>query len=177
MQIKENFNRDEVHCVVMLDFDGVTHPYIYTKGKQMEFLPQIEEIFNQYQGLYVVVSSDWRKNHSLDHIASHFSDRGKNRILGSTPDLTEVGSMRPSGLEPYVREAECQTWMLAAGLPMTPWMAIDDQATWFSPTFRESRLVWTKQYVGFTEKDAMALDNILSGFCSPEPGAAPAPGA
>lgn len=175
IKIKE-FAPEDVHCVVMLDFDGVTHPYVYTKGKQMEFLPQIEEIFDRFEGLYVVISSDWRKHYPESEIAQYFSERGKQRILGQTPDLTEVGAIRPSGLESYVREAECQTWMRAAGLPMTPWIAIDDQATWFSPTFRESRLIWTKQNVGFTPAEGRQLQQILSQYCDPSPQSAPAPG-
>ena len=175
MLIEPNINPDDVHCVVMLDFDGVSHPYEYIKGKQMEFLPQIEDIFNRFQGLYVVISSDWRKLHSMEHMCSYFSEQGKQRILGFTPDLTKVGSIRPSGLESYVREAECQSWMRAAELPMTPWIAIDDQATWFSPTFRESRLVWTKQHVGFTPADGVNLGEILARYCEPAPEAAPAP--
>lgn len=49
----------------------------------------------------------------------------RDRFLGATPALNES--------LPAVRERECVAWCAAYGYRNTPWVALDDDASLFSP--------------------------------------------
>jgi hypothetical protein len=55
-------------CIIMLDFDGVTHPDNFFDANFFCRLPLIEEVLRKFPSVKIVISSSWREHHSLDDI-------------------------------------------------------------------------------------------------------------
>lgn len=117
--------------IIFLDIDGVLHPLFPRKDRPAKesapfaYLPRLSSVLHDYPHTYVVISSTWRVNRTLNELKSLFPSDLQDRIIGSTPILED--SQQPGG-----REAEASSW-LDSHPEHTSWVAIDDCAVcWFS---------------------------------------------
>ncbi|MHC8403347.1 HAD domain-containing protein [Pseudomonas sp. MDT1-17] len=117
--------------IIFLDIDGVLHPLFprrdrpATESAPFAYLPRLSAVLRDYPKTYVVISSTWRVNRTLNELKSLFPLDLQDRIIGSTPILED--SQRPGG-----REAEALSW-LDSNPEHTSWVAVDDCAVcWFS---------------------------------------------
>ncbi|WP_428984995.1 HAD domain-containing protein [Pseudomonas koreensis] len=123
------FRRGEL--IIFLDIDGVLHPLFPRKDRPEKesapfaYLPRLSAVLHDYPNTYVVISSTWRVNRTLNELKSLFPSYLQDRIIGSTPVLED--SQRPGG-----REGEASSW-LDSHPEHTSWVAVDDCAVcWFS---------------------------------------------
>jgi hypothetical protein len=103
--------------ILFLDFDGVLHPTYSIKSEFFCYLPRLESVLRDFPALNVVISSDWRRNNSLQDLREFFSEDLQPRIVGMTPVI------RP--YVPGVRLLEAKAWMLSECYE-GPWVALDD---------------------------------------------------
>src|SRR5438128_5315956 len=81
------FQGAETFMILFLDFDGVLHRFGDRIADYCRFLPRLEAVLRDYPDVKIVVSSDWRKHHTLEELKGFFSaDIGK-RVIGVTPSL------------------------------------------------------------------------------------------
>ena len=116
---------DPYASIVFLDFDGVTHREGAPEREWFARLPAIEEVLASFPSTLVVVSSTWRLRRSLEELKKPFQPAIAARVIGVTPDLSDVMHHR--------RELECRAWLRVSAHPWTPWVAIDDRNWLFRP--------------------------------------------
>ncbi len=117
--------------VLFLDFDGVLHQADEpTIGGNGEFIANerlfcwrehLEALLQAYPAVQIVVSSDWRKYHTEEDLATFLGDDLGQRLLGIMP-IVEKGSRAEAV------HAE------AARLGLRHWLALDDHQS-----FHEAR--------------------------------------
>ena len=109
--------------ILFLDFDGVLHRFGDRITDYCRFLPRLEAVLRDYPDVKIVVSSDWRKHHTLEELHGFFfADIGK-RVVGLTPVLqSEMNPQGPTG----IRRHEAMAWMQEMVLPTlgSPWTMI-----------------------------------------------------
>lgn len=111
--------------IFFLDFDGVLHPFFPSsrfsdeENGYFSAVPALEAAVRASGDFEIVISSSWRKSHTLDAMRLHFSPDFASRIIGITPTLE-------GGYEPGGRQAEVEAWLAAAGREDEAWVAIDD---------------------------------------------------
>jgi len=145
--------------VLFLDFDGTVHPDInYHKDLLFSKLPRLEEILRARPAVEIVISSTWRSTRTLQELQALFSDDIAPRIVSTTPHWREFQDEASFGT--YVRQAEIEMWLRAAGRSWEPWVALDDQAHLFRPFCKN--LVLTSPTTGLIESDCALLLQRLS---------------
>lgn len=148
------------HCVLFLDFDGVTHPEPCFPENIFCRLPMIEAELRKFANLQIVVSSSWRDFYTLDRLRKNFSADLRPRVVGVTPsNKRPSASWLPGHVPRHEREWEIQTWMKENCSWDTPWLAIDDRAHWFSPD--SPNLLLTQATTGFTQQNQIRLNQML----------------
>jgi hypothetical protein len=119
--------------ILFLDFDGVTHHYFPISGVNdsentyFYFLRNIESVirdFNTNLDIKIVISSSWRKRHTLEEMKQHFSEDIKEKVISSTPIIDE-----------YKRFEEISLWIKENNFS-GEWFALDDVDAIFSDKTR-----------------------------------------
>lgn len=149
--------------ILFLDFDGVTHPEVCTAPELFNCLPRIEEVLLRHPLVDIVISSAWREYHPLVELQQRFCPQLRARVVGCTPLQRQASCMQAMH---HVREVECRAW-LAANRPDAAWLAIDDAPWLFAP--RCANLLLTNHAQGFTDEDALRLDERLGLLLSGKP--------
>lgn len=138
--------------LLFLDFDGVLHPFFPRTDKSDEenrhfsYLPRLEAWLRRHPDAEVVISSSWRRNHSLGELKVHFSEDIRPRIIGTTPQ-------KGTGMGPGARQDEIEAWLQQHGRTADPWVALDDMEELFRP---QSPLVVAAD--GFGEREEADLE-------------------
>jgi hypothetical protein len=142
---------------LFLDFDGVLHPYfpLYDRSdeenKHLAYIPNLEAVLRDYDYIKIVISSDWRKNHSLEELRNMFSPDIAKNIIGVTPVL-EKEFMVWEGH----RQKEILSFLENIGEKDATWIALDDDVSNF---FKDSPLIFCAD--GFRLAEETALRNYL----------------
>ena len=137
--------------VLFLDIDGVLHPDPCFQEKAFCSLPIVEAVLVDYPMVEIVVSSSWKKYHTVTELREFLGPLIGPRILGVTPDL-ELAMVA------FPRQTECETW-LRANRPDSLWIAIDDRDWWFEPGC--PNLLLTDCTVGFQQDHADTLRTLI----------------
>lgn len=144
---------------IFLDFDGVLHPEHCHDSLWFLHLPLFESAIRGRSGVAVVVSSTWRRQHSLESLRRRFSPDVAPLIRGVTPRYENLPSI-PDVLVNYQREAECLAWLEESGTGRwSPWIAVDDRSWGFRPFNKNVLLVDGK--TGLREHDKAALIRLI----------------
>lgn len=129
-------------AVVMLDIDGVLHPY---QSGSLALLPRFEDWLESVPDVDVIISSSWRESHSLSQLKRYFREPLRNRIIGTTPLF--YGESRLSEILYMVRLYQISCWA-----------AIDDDGREFN---NDNHLVLTQTAEGLTESHIEQLSALL----------------
>jgi hypothetical protein len=124
--------------IVFLDFDGVLHrfyPLSHLSDEENQhfayktiFENCIRDMLKDYD-IQIVISSNWRKNRTIQELRAFFSKDIASLIIGKTPILGD-------------REDECRYYLNFHKIYL-PWIALDD----YDPNFRtKERLVLCPDY-------------------------------
>lgn len=108
--------------LIFLDFDGVLHPC--TAGT-LVYIDRFEAFLRKHPSLHVVIASTWRLDHSWADLQAFFSPDLRGRLLGVTPE--DSSAYGPA------REREINSWRQANRCTALPWVALDDDASLFTP--------------------------------------------
>jgi len=136
--------QDQDSAFVMLDIDGVLHPF---QSGTLVLLPVFEEWLRQWPSVKVVISSDWRYTHPEEELRTMFADDLRDRMHGFTPVL-----------EGAPREDEVLEYVKANGIKK--WVAFDDVKQGF-PSTGSSNLVHTTSKTGLTGADLEKAAEML----------------
>lgn len=113
--------------LLFLDFDGVLHPVdasiFFTREEHLA------KVLSDFPGVEIIISSAWRKTHSLKNMREFFLTDLRARIVGVTP-VFKVGEANTM-VTPGARFHEIQRYLAASGDPARPWIALDDDADGF----------------------------------------------
>lgn len=161
--------------ILFLDIDGVLHPEPATAEQAFCCRHLLWEILLGQPALQVVISSDWRINHSLDYLIEKITDGSpadhKHRFVGVTPFLPEAKHVYRG------RERECMAWLMQHRTESAPWFALDDVAGNF--TFGTRQLHLVDYRTGLTEADVSKIlaegyfevsEDCLTGHVTPANG-------
>lgn len=113
--------------LLFLDFDGVLHPRA-TKNLFIH-IPRIEGVLRDFPHVQVVISSSWREETHPHEIQAMFSEELRHRIIGTTPLVDIDYPPGPIGS----REEEIHIYMAQPECVGNQWLALDDEASLFSP--------------------------------------------
>lgn len=108
--------------VLMLDFDGVLHPFAGTDVPDFARLPMLEEALAG-SDCNVVISSTWREHYRLTDL---------QRFLGKVVGPRVIDALGPDGRGRYLRYQNVLSW-LEANTWCTDWRALDDSVSEFPP--------------------------------------------
>lgn len=133
--------RNPQALVLMLDFDGVLHPY---ESGSLTQLPILEEWLASKPDVDVVISSNWRESHTLAQLKSYFNETLRDRVIGTTPYFYEKS-----------RLDEIQDVVAKYGI--RSWIALDDDVDEFND---QHRLVVTDASKGLTVETIADLDRL-----------------
>lgn len=144
--------------ILFLDFDGVLHPDpCFDRARLFENAPRLQAALAPYPEVAIVLSTSWRLQRALAELTAPLPASLRERVLGVTP-LFDPGRT-PAALVPYRRQAECVQWLQANGQADSPWLSVDDRASFFTPYCEQLILCPSTQ--GFTEASAARLDGAL----------------
>jgi hypothetical protein len=133
--------------LIGLDFDGVLHSV--TGENILANVPHINELIQELNihqvECSIVITSTYRKQLSLQKIASFFSPLTQQRMIGVTPDFENKG---------YDRDLEfahfCKDYEIKNNISFDLVYAIDDNARLFSHL--PNLIFKTDSYQGFNEE-------------------------
>lgn len=143
--------------IIMLDIDGVLHPDPAANDQLFICLPLLHQLLVAVTTAKVVVTSDWRLNHSVDDLRNLLFANAPSlhkRLIGVTPSLAEYKN------EYRGRELEVLMWLSQHG--NQPWLALDDIAGHY--TYGSSNLYLTNYKTGLTAKDTSAILEKISTY-------------
>lgn len=142
--------------ILFLDIDGVLHPFFPredlpdAENQHFSYLPRFAMLLRDYPSVRLVISSDWRKHHTLGELRDLFGDLG-SRLIGTTPALEK------SGLDwTGHRQREAMAYLEAEGLAGVRWIALDDDAKNYLP---DAPLILCAD--GFRDEEETALRAAL----------------
>ena len=149
------------NCILFLDFDGVTHPDPCREVEYFRQLPLIEDVLRDQMRVYIVISSSWRYDHTIDELRERFSSDIRSRVIDVTPSVTRTDDEGwiPRHLLQHHREWECRKWLRHHRAADVPWLAIDDVAEWFTPAC--PHLLTTMSDCGFQSKQVDVLRRMI----------------
>ena len=142
--------------ICFTDWDGVLHRYRAHANEYFECLPALEEVLRSFPEVLIVVSSDWRKLHTLDELRVPFSADIRSRLVGMSPCFS---------FEQYgegIRFEEAQSYLREHNLDLDRFVAIDDIAeNWVNTGTKEidHRLAVCED--GFYDREAALLTQAL----------------
>ena len=125
----------QLERIIALDFDGVLHPENGQLDNEFCFMQNFCELLRavDLEGKAgIIVTSDWRLEHSLDELKAMFPSDIGERIVGKTIDLHALMSKSVwdvSGVSyrpRAARQKEIEMW-LESNAPFAKWLAIDDR--------------------------------------------------
>lgn len=135
--------------LLFLDIDGVLHPC--TAGTLI-YLDRLEDFLRKQPAVQVVISSTWRLDHAWADLLAFFSPDLRPRFLGVTPeDASSYGA---------AREREITAWRQANRCAHLPWVALDDEASLFTPGC--PNLVLCETIKGIRPTQLLLLEEKLS---------------
>jgi len=108
--------------LLITDFDGVMHPGL---AGTFIYLDRYQAFLRKHPSVRPVLSTSWREDYSWAELMALFAADLRDRFLGATPVLTDA--------LPAVREREILAWRRAHRLEHLPWVALDDDASLFTP--------------------------------------------
>jgi hypothetical protein len=108
--------------LLFTDFDGVMHP---CNAGTFIYLDRYQAFLRKHPSVHPVLSTTWRLDNAWDYLMSMFAADLRTRFLGATPALNES--------LPAARERECNAFRFAHGYQNVPWVALDDDASLFTP--------------------------------------------
>jgi hypothetical protein len=108
--------------LLFTDFDGVLHPCL---AGTFIYLDRYQEFLRQHPSIRPVLDTTWRLDHPREYLMAMFAPDIRERFLGATPLLDDA--------LPAVREQEILAFRRANRLEHLPWVALDDDASLFSP--------------------------------------------
>ena len=180
----------EARPLLFLGFGGVLHPSPCERERYLEKAPLFEAWLRSQPAVDVVITSGWRRSHSLARLAAKFSEDLRARFIGTTPDDVPLGQPigRPSpcaraqlaitadeqtfidrhGYRPGERELEIWMWRCRYGMADRPWRVLDDCEWLFHAQCKELILVHWE--TGITPDTLALLDEWLDA-CKHETGA------
>lgn len=146
---------------LFLDFDGVTHRFFPIQESDDEgnahfaFVPKIANALNGLPfPVKIVISSTWRRTHSLDKLKEFLGPLGK-MVVGATPVIREGN--RKGG-----RLLEVRQW-IEENAPGAAWVALDDYPEMYSqPPGDEGVVALVHCPDCFTEREAEMLRKALA---------------
>ena len=148
------------HCILFLDFDGVTHPDESLRELWFCRAPLIEEVLLEFQLVQLVISSMWREHYSIDELKGFLPVSLTARVVGVTPIKRKLSEKWvPGPASDFEREWECEFWMKENKPWGTPWVAIDDRPFLFSLNCQN--LLVTDPTFGFHSSDQKTLRDML----------------
>ena len=150
-----------LNCILFLDFDGVTHPDPCREVEYFRQLPLIEDVLRDQWRVYIVISSSWRYNQTIDDLRERFLPDIRSRVIDVTPSVTRTDDEGwiPRHLLQHHREWECRKWLRQHRANDVPWIAIDDVAEWFTPLC--PNLLVTMSDCGFQLEQADELRQLI----------------
>lgn len=108
--------------LLFTDFDGVMHP---CNAGSFVYLERYQAFLRKHPSIRPVLDTTWRLDHPWDYLMAMFAADLRERFLGATPALDER--------LPAVREQEILAWRRAHRVEHLPWVALDDDASLFTP--------------------------------------------
>lgn len=138
--------------VLFLDFDGVLNTGSY--GIEPDKVLRLNSVVNQ-TNCYIVISSAWRLNHSLDELKGELERAGfyfSDRVIGMTPDYYDCPNR-------YARGVEIAAWLASPLGRRTKTFAIVDDTDYMATV--KDRLVRTKFSIGLDEHAVQQLVDLL----------------
>lgn len=134
---------------IFLDFDGVLHPCLRSKGALFCNMPRFAEFLRRNPSVLVVISSSWRKTDDFSKVRPHaqlrkyFPEDLRGRIVGCTPALPRAAYDEPD----YQRELEVLAWRETKKKTHVPFAILDDAWDMFRPGLPE--LIVCEPEIGF----------------------------
>lgn len=140
--------------ILFLDFDGVLHPRDGHNHPLFGRTSLLWQILHACPTAEVVFSTSWRENFTVPEMMNFVTYGGgeelAHRFIGSTPVID-------CGENDYRREDECKSWLVANSLENHPWLAIDDNASWFDA----ANLHYVDYRFGLVESDVAAIIDAI----------------
>lgn len=115
--------------LLFLDFDGVMHGVNDVSLFRHE--GHLAKVLRDFPSADIVISSAWRKTHTLAAMKTFFLTELRARVIGVTP-IFKLDEADTSAV-PDARFHEIQRWRAANDALGRPWLALDDDAEWFPP--------------------------------------------
>ena len=147
--------------ILFLDFDGVLHPKGANSDQLFRKAPLIWSLLGMLPELQVVFSTSWIASYPLDDLINFATYGGgetlASRFIGSTPSVPLDPTRNITG-PVYRRELECLAW-LGERASKTAWIALDDEATNFTPSTPHWHAVEGKE--GLTAQDILQVQTAL----------------
>lgn len=150
--------------LVALDFDGVLNTeqsYFYWRDKSELYrsekdaprlcpiaISNLNYLCEKVENLQIVISSAWRKFHSLENIKKFLEEDGfkhNSLIVGITPVIGFSGGRRYQEIKSWMEDKQQEE--------IKDWIAIDDNAF----DIPKENLVLTKQEIGLTIIDVYSI--------------------
>lgn len=156
--------------IIFLDFDGVLHSHdIDNDDYLFSRVSLLWQVLRECPCADVVFSTSWRITYRFDEMLDFVTYGGgedlEHRFIGATPLIVREPMSNSTGAAR--REQECRLWLLGNGHQKTPWIAIDDNAVFFTNDCPELYLV--DKETGLTEVDVTNLiTRVNHGFIEDE---------
>jgi len=144
--------------ILFLDFDGVLHEDpCFDERRLFARAPDLVQALAPFPEVQIVLSTSWRTKRTLAEMTQPLPDGLRKRVVDATPLITS--SDAPAALRPYRRHAECACWLRRQGHAQTPWFALDDRPSLFTPHCEQ--LILCDSNAGFVDATARRLQAAL----------------
>lgn len=149
--------------ILFLDFDGVLHPEpCHDEAILFCNRSALETILRDVPTVEIVISSMWRFTHTLAELQALFSADIAERIVGLTPDWTDI-STHFSVVGSYFRHTEIEGWLRQSDRAGEAWAALDDRRYLFKP--QSPNFIFCDPSVGLDHGTGQLLRQKLRSAC------------
>lgn len=142
--------------LLFIDFDGVLHPINQTDP--FSLAGALARVLDDFPSVEIVISSAWRKTHSLDQMRAFFPTALRSRIIGVTP-VFRIGDADTSAV-PGARFHEICKYLTETGNQHRRWLAIDDDPEYFPPGC--ANLLLCDGRIGFSAREELVLREVIT---------------